>query len=38
MKNMKIKSKEIENRMRGYNTLAYVERQKKIIEIPRERQ
>lgn len=38
MKNMKIKSKEEENRMRGYNLLAYVARQKKIIEVTRERQ
>lgn len=38
MKNMKIKHKEIENRMRGYNMLAYVEWQKKIIETTRERQ
>lgn len=37
-KEMKIKSKETENRVRGCNMLAYVERPKKIIEITRERQ
>lgn len=38
MKNVKIKSKEIDTRIRGYDILAYVKRQKKIIEITRERQ
>lgn len=38
MKNVKIKSKKIDTRIRGYGILAYVKRQKKIIEITRERQ